>query len=120
MFGLTVLTCGLLAGQEYSFRYFGLTEGLTNLAVRQIYQDQTGFLWVSTENGLFRYDGERFEPFGPPQGMPATSGAAFGDAPDGSLLVGGIFGLYPFRATGLKGAWAQPPDHRSGAAPRPS
>jgi hypothetical protein len=49
---------------------------------------------VSTENGIFRYDGERFEAFGPEQGIPFTSGAAFGDAPDGSLLVGGDFGLY--------------------------
>jgi diguanylate cyclase (GGDEF)-like protein len=87
-------TCRALFAQEYSFRYFGVTEGLTNLAVRQIYQDRPGFLWVSTENGIFRYDGERFEGFGPAQGIPATSGAAFGEAPDGSLLVGGDFGLY--------------------------
>ena len=80
--------------QDYHFRYLGVAEGLTNLAVRQIYQDRTGFVWVSTENGLFRFDGERFEAFGPSQGIPANSGVAFGDAPDGSLLVGGDFGLY--------------------------
>jgi diguanylate cyclase (GGDEF)-like protein len=91
---LLVLTCGVLRAQEYNFRYFGVTEGLNNLAVRQIYQDRVGFIWVSTENGIFRYDGERFEAFGPEQGIPSTSGAAFGDAPDGSLLVGGNFGLY--------------------------
>jgi ligand-binding sensor domain-containing protein len=91
---LLVLTCGVLRAQEYNFRPFGVTEGLTNLAVRQIYQDRVGFIWVSTENGIFRYDGERFEDFGPEQGIPSTSGAAFGDAPDGSLLVGGTFGLY--------------------------
>jgi diguanylate cyclase (GGDEF)-like protein len=89
-----VLTSGVLYAQEYNFRNFGLTEGLNNLAIRKIYQDRVGFIWVSTENGLFRYDGERFEVFGPEQGIPSTSGAAFGDAPDGSLLVGGDFGLY--------------------------
>ena len=93
-FALVALTCRLLSGQEYHFQYFGTAEGLTNLAVRQIYQDRAGFLWVSTENGIFRYDGERFEEFGPAQGIPPSSGAAFGDAPDGSLLVGGDFGLY--------------------------
>ena len=91
---LLVLTYGVLRAQEYSFRYFGVAEGLNNLAVRQIYQDHVGFIWVSTENGIFRYDGERFEAFGLGQGLPSTSGAAFGDAPDGSLLVGGTFGLY--------------------------
>ena len=64
---------GTLPAQEYSFRTFGNAEGLANLAVRQIYQDRGGFLWVSTENGIFRYDGDRFESFGPAQGIPATS-----------------------------------------------
>src|SRR5450755_976275 len=94
VFSLLMLTSGVLCAQEYNFRNFGVTEGLNNLAVRQIYQDRVGFIWVSTENGIFRYDGERFEPFGPQRGIPSTSGAAFGDAPDGSLLVGGDFGLY--------------------------
>lgn len=91
---LLMLTCGALHAQEYSFRYLGVADGLDNLAVQQIYQDHVGFLWVSTENGIFRYDGDRFEAFGPDQGIPLTSGASFGDAPDGSLLVGGNFGLY--------------------------
>ena len=92
-----LLTAGTLCAQEYSFRSFGNAEGLHNLAVRQIYQDRVGFLWVSTENGIYRYDGERFEAFGPAQGLPAISGSAFGDAPDGTLLVGGDFGLYDLR-----------------------
>jgi diguanylate cyclase (GGDEF)-like protein len=89
-----VLASGVLYAQEYNFRGFGVMEGLNNLAVRQIYQDRVGFIWVSTENGIFRFDGERFDAFGPEQGIPSTSSAAFGDAPDGSLLVGGDFGLY--------------------------
>ncbi len=94
VFALLVLTSEVLHTQEYNFRSFGVKEGLNNLAVRQVYQDRVGFIWVSTENGIFRYDGERFESFGPEQGIPSTSGAALGDAPDGSLLVGGDFGLY--------------------------
>jgi diguanylate cyclase (GGDEF)-like protein len=89
-----LLMAGVLSAQEYSFRTFGNADGLANLAVRQIYQDREGFIWVSTENGIFRYDGDRFEVFGPAQGIPTTSAAAFGEAPDGSLLAGGNFGLY--------------------------
>ena len=92
-----VLAAWPLCAQEYSFRTFGNAEGLNNLAVRQIYQDRAGFIWVSTENGIFRYDGDRFEEFGPEKGIPVTSAAAFGDAPDGSLLAGGSFGLYRLR-----------------------
>jgi diguanylate cyclase (GGDEF)-like protein len=87
-----------MCAQEYSFRSFGVADGLNNLAVRRIYQDRVGFIWVSTENGIFRYDGERFEAFGAAQGVPSNSGMAFGDAPDGSLLAGGTVGLY--RLTG--------------------
>ena len=60
-----VLTTGALFAQEYSLRAFGNADGLNNLAVLDIYQDRIGFIWVSTENGIFRYDGERFEAFGP-------------------------------------------------------
>jgi diguanylate cyclase (GGDEF)-like protein len=93
-FFVLALATGVLCAQEYSFRNFGTTEGLSNLGVRTIYQDRSGFIWVSTENGIFRYDGERFEAFGPEQGIPSANGAAFGDAPDGSVLAGGNFGLY--------------------------
>jgi diguanylate cyclase (GGDEF)-like protein len=92
---LTLAGCALCA-QEYRFRSFGVAEGLANLAIRRIYQDRVGFIWVSTENGIFRYDGDRFEAFATEQGIPLNSGVAFGDAPDGSLLVGGTIGLYRF------------------------
>jgi diguanylate cyclase (GGDEF)-like protein len=109
------LATAALCAQEYSFRGFGTAEGLTNLAIKRIYQDRTGFIWVSTENGIFRYDGERFEGFGPAQGVPSNSGSAFGAAPDGSLLIGGDFGLYRLTgnrfaqiAAGFKSiSWAQ-------------
>ena len=94
VFALLTLAGGSLCAQEYSFRNFGVTEGLNNLAVRRIYQDRVGFLWLSTENGIFRFDGNRFEPFGKEKGIPSNSGMAFGDAPDGSLLAGGNVGLY--------------------------
>ena len=87
---------GILQAQEYSLRWFGDSEGLGTLDVRNIQQDHTGFLWVVTDNGLYRYDGDRFEKFGPKQGIPAEPGA-IGEAPDGSLLVGGHFGLYRLR-----------------------
>jgi diguanylate cyclase (GGDEF)-like protein len=97
-----LLLAGPLCAQEYSFRTFGNAEGLNNLAVRQIYQDRAGFIWVSTENGIFRYDGDRFESFGPGQGIPISSVAAFGEAPDGSLLAGGSFGLYHLRGNSFE------------------
>src|SRR5580700_9049757 len=92
---LTVAFFSAMAqAQQYSFRVYGLEQGLTNLGVKGLYQDKKGFLWVSTENGIYRYDGERFQPFGANEGIPASSGVAFGEAPDGSLLAGGEIGLF--------------------------
>jgi len=89
-----LLIGSICAAQEYRFREFGNADGLGNLAVRQVYQDHAGFLWVSTENGIYRYDGDRFELFGLAQGIPPNPGVTFGDAPDGSLLIGGSIGLF--------------------------
>jgi diguanylate cyclase (GGDEF)-like protein len=91
---LPLLFTGLAEAQQYSFRVYGLDQGLNNLAVKGLHQDNKGFLWVSTENGIFRYDGERFQSFGVKEGIPPSSGVAFGEAPDGSLLAGGEIGLF--------------------------
>jgi diguanylate cyclase (GGDEF)-like protein len=90
---LLLLTCAAVRAQEYSFRTFGPADGLNNMGIREIYQDRTGFLWVNTDNGVFRYDGDRFEDFGLSGGAPAFTGASFGETPDGALLFGGDFGL---------------------------
>src|SRR5580658_6913836 len=56
--------------QRYSFRYYGTEDGLTNLAVKVLFQDRMGFLWAGTESGVFRFDGQRFQRNGPDEGLP--------------------------------------------------
>src|SRR5579864_1062751 len=62
--GWALVYPGSLAGQRYSFRLYAREQGLTNLGTQCLEQDREGFLWVGTQDGLFRYDGERFERFG--------------------------------------------------------
>src|SRR5579864_4400442 len=69
--------------QQYSFRYYGSEDGLTNLAVKVLFQDRTGFLWAGTENGLFRYDGQRFQRCGPVEDLPHDIVLSLGETPDG-------------------------------------
>src|SRR5271157_1699643 len=80
--------------QQYSFRYYGAEDGLSNLAVKVLFQDRTGFLWVGTESGVFRFDGQRFQRNGPAEGLPHEVVLSLGEAPDGSLLAGYRGGLY--------------------------
>ena len=37
--------------------------GLSSNAIRQIYQDRTGYLWIGTQDGLNKYDGYSFQIF---------------------------------------------------------
>lgn len=79
-----------LAAQRYNFQTFGYDDGLKNLAIERILQDREGFLWVATQNGLFRYDGYRFTEFGPKEGVPAGWLVCLHESPDGTLWVSNV------------------------------
>jgi len=83
-----------VGAQQDSFRYYGTEEGLTSVAVKVLFQDRTGFLWVGTENGLFRYDGQRFQRYASAEGLPSDIVLSVGEAPNGSLLAGYRAGLF--------------------------
>jgi len=92
---LSLLACAtVFEAQEYSFRHFGTAQGLGNMSVLNLYQDRVGFLWLTTKNGIYRFDGVQFESYGPEQGIPMNAGTAFGEDPYGALLAGGEGGLY--------------------------
>ena len=91
---LLMLAAAAAPAQEYSLRNFTGTDGLANLSIQSLFQDHDGFLWVSTENGLFRYGGDRFKAFGPAEGLPSDFAFAMGEAPDGRILAGAKTGLY--------------------------
>jgi ligand-binding sensor domain-containing protein len=57
----------------YGFKGYGVDQGLTSPSVTAIIQDLDGFLWVGTEDGFFRLEGERFRRFGKEDGLPANN-----------------------------------------------
>ena len=58
IFLFTVAVCGM-AESRVTDR-LGIRDGLSNNFVTDIAQDGFGFLWIATDNGLNRFDGERF------------------------------------------------------------
>ena len=58
--------------QQYLFSHLGTRDGLASDQVMNVEQDQKGYLWIATLNGLQRYDGHRFLTFRHKQGNPAT------------------------------------------------
>ncbi|MEI8049183.1 MAG: two-component regulator propeller domain-containing protein [Bacteroidota bacterium] len=43
--------------RNYLFEHISVSEGLSNPEIHTIFQDRNGFLWISTSNGLNRFDG---------------------------------------------------------------
>ncbi len=50
-----------IAAQQNDFINFSISKGLPNLSINNIVQDNIGYLWIATENGLVKFDGYNFE-----------------------------------------------------------
>ncbi len=59
---LFFFTCLPLSAQERQrqFQYFGLDEGLSSRIIFTLIQDPKGFIWIGTDYGLNRFDGQEF------------------------------------------------------------
>jgi signal transduction histidine kinase/CheY-like chemotaxis protein/sugar lactone lactonase YvrE len=74
---------------------YGTDQGLTNPTILGLQQDREGFLWASTEGGLFRYDGDRFRPFAVNYAAKKRSNpGAMHNSADGRLWMGSTAGLF--------------------------
>jgi signal transduction histidine kinase/streptogramin lyase len=49
---------------------YGPAEGLAGTVVQHVTRDSRGFMWLSTRDGLSRFDGERFVTYGVEHGLP--------------------------------------------------
>ncbi len=89
-------------GQPYYFRHYQVENGLSNNTVFSIAQDDNGFMWFGTKDGLNRFDGYQFKVFQLTDGTGSQSSTdyIFSLQPDknGRLWVGSMSGLYKFNA----------------------
>ena len=78
-------------GNPMRFDHLGMGEGQSQSTVNVIHQDETGFLWLGTENGLNRYDGYRFHHYKRDPGTTGSLGADFiwdiAEDEDGNLWI---------------------------------
>ena len=90
----------LYSKKEGPVRYFGEHEGLSNNQAMSILEDDNHNLWISTSNGLSKFDpkNRQFRNFTSRDGLrndQFTYGAAY-KAENGELLFGGIAGFNMF------------------------
>ncbi|MFT4071964.1 MAG: two-component regulator propeller domain-containing protein [Dysgonamonadaceae bacterium] len=70
---LLLLTYSLCWPIEYKIQRLGLENGLSNNYIKSITQDHKGYIWIATESGLNRFDGNQFRIFKRSKTDPYTS-----------------------------------------------
>ena len=97
LFLLTAMSVTSSAAGDPRVKYLGIEQGLSNNAVTCIYQDQRGFMWFGTYDGLNRYDGYGFTVYrnviGNANSIPFNNIATIGADGHNNLWVGGQKGL---------------------------
>jgi serine phosphatase RsbU (regulator of sigma subunit)/ligand-binding sensor domain-containing protein len=78
--------------RNYLFENISVPEGLSNSSVNYIFQDSNGFLWISTADGLNRYDGSNIKVFkndpNDSTSIPTNDCYAIAEDSDGFIWVG--------------------------------
>lgn len=77
-----------LGAQRYNFKYYAHADGLGNTEVHSLVQDRTGFIWIGTASGLYRYDGKYFRGYSVAEGLPDVWIESLHETASGTLLVG--------------------------------
>jgi diguanylate cyclase (GGDEF)-like protein len=96
---IRILVCVLLlasklSAQRYVFHPYRQADGLQNLSVKAMALDRAGFLWVGTENGVYRFLGSGFEQYGVEQGISERDVEDVLADPNGGVWVGSYENLY--------------------------
>jgi serine phosphatase RsbU (regulator of sigma subunit)/ligand-binding sensor domain-containing protein len=78
--------------RNYLFENISVPEGLSNSTVNYIFQDSNGLLWISTADGLNRYDGNSIKVFkndpNDSTTIPTNDCSAIAEDADGFIWVG--------------------------------
>ncbi|HLE57668.1 MAG TPA: ATP-binding protein, partial [Rhodothermia bacterium] len=83
-----------------TFRHFTVNDGLSNNKVYGVLEDEEGRLWISTNNGLSRFnpETETFRNYGLEIGLQSLefNSGAYHKGPAGEMFFGGINGVNAF------------------------
>ncbi|HEY4414105.1 MAG TPA: two-component regulator propeller domain-containing protein [Verrucomicrobiae bacterium] len=75
-------------GPPFEFQNWHREQGLPRESVYALAQSRQGYLWVGTDDGIARFDGVHFTPFGLREGLPAGSVRTLLEDHAGTLWVG--------------------------------
>ncbi|MDZ7637345.1 MAG: two-component regulator propeller domain-containing protein [Bryobacterales bacterium] len=90
---LLLSPAGSATGERYSFRVYEHPDGLEDLVIRDLLQDRTGFLWIATHTGLYRFDGKTFRRYTTADGLADNYVTNLAEDARGTLWVATVRGL---------------------------
>ena len=65
-----LLLAGNVYAQQPAYTYYTLHEGLPSNEIYNCAEDNKGFLWIATQNGISKFDGKNFKNYSSSQGLP--------------------------------------------------
>jgi signal transduction histidine kinase/ligand-binding sensor domain-containing protein len=89
---LIILLLTLVAKNAHAQPYvkinsFSINEGLASNHIYDIIEDNKGFLWITTDNGVSRFDGKYFQNFSVKNGLPSNDVLQIVKEVDGTVWV---------------------------------
>jgi ligand-binding sensor domain-containing protein len=87
---------------RYLFEPIGDNMGLATRGATTMHQDRVGFIWIGTQDGLFRYDGAQVKRFSAADGAPWAEVNLILESPDGDVWVVAEGGVSRFDGLGFE------------------
>lgn len=89
----TIILIGTYGQSNIQFKYLTKSDGLSQVSVFSIAQDQEGFLWFGTRDGLNKYDGYQFKVYKQDKIASNDVRVLYYDKTGHKLIVGTVGGL---------------------------
>lgn len=89
-------------GQEYSWKYYSVSDGLPQTQVYCLFQDSQGIIWIGTKGGLSKFDGIEFENFTSKNGLNFDFVTRFQEDGKGGMYIGTKLGANHFKDGKIK------------------
>ena len=93
---LGTLAAAVLPASPLPLRRYSTSNGLVHNHVNALYSDSRGFLWICTDEGLARFDGQRFKTYTRQNGLPHIHVNAILETRDSELWVATDSGVARF------------------------
>jgi two-component sensor histidine kinase/ligand-binding sensor domain-containing protein len=90
---ILVLNAGFVYSQLYHYERYDIENGLSQVHINNLFEDEVGFLWIATQGGgLNRFDGKQFNIYNEKDGVPGELVTSVTSGASGNVFVGSTWG----------------------------